>query len=144
MPENEPIRRFVPLPTQFLQEEEPSDIDEDDDEQNVEYNQPLAHFQHSAARSALTSAQDHHVQSFSSGRGISSSTFYGISQRNLNYGQSHDVVDDMPSGQTLRNFVGRHIPKNDDCSQNSYNYQEVCFKNFHNRIHSVCLGDDMQ
>lgn len=83
MPENEPIRRFVPLPTQFLQEEEPSDIDEDDDEQNAEYNQPLAHFQHSAARSALTSAQDHHVQSFSPGRGISSNTFYGISQRNL-------------------------------------------------------------
>lgn len=80
MPENEPIRRFVPLPTQFLQEEEPSDTDEDD-EQNEVYNQPLAHFQHPATR--LTSAHDHRTQPFSSGRGISSNTFYGISQRNL-------------------------------------------------------------
>ncbi|MCP9265127.1 hypothetical protein DINM_020340 [Dirofilaria immitis] len=124
MPENEPIRRFVPLPTQFLQEEEPSDID-DDDERNADYDQPLAHFQHAAAHSALTSAQDRHVQPFSSGRGISSSSFYGISQRNLNYGQNHSVVDDMPSGQTLRNFMSRSIPNNDDCSQNSYDYQEV-------------------
>ncbi|VDK81071.1 unnamed protein product [Litomosoides sigmodontis] len=121
MPENEPIRRFVPLPTQFLQEEEPSDTDEDD-EQNEEYDQPLAHFQHPTAR--LTSAHDHRTQSFSSGRGISSDTFYGISQRNLSYGQNHGVEDDM-SAQTLRSFMGRHIPKNDDCSQNSYEYQEV-------------------
>lgn len=82
MPENEPIRRFVPLPTQFLQEEEPSDIDEED-EQNAEYNQPLVHFQHPVARSTLPSTHEHHAQPFSSGRGISSSTFYGISQRNL-------------------------------------------------------------
>lgn len=82
MQENETVRRFVPLPTQFLQEEEPSDIDEND-EQNAEYNQPLAHFQHSSARASLSSAQDHDVQSFSSGRGISSNTFYGIPQRIL-------------------------------------------------------------
>lgn len=31
------------------------------------------------------------------------------------------------SGQTLRGFMGHHIAKNDDCSQNSYEYQEVCF-----------------
>uniref|UniRef100_A0A915PCL0 Uncharacterized protein n=1 Tax=Setaria digitata TaxID=48799 RepID=A0A915PCL0_9BILA len=125
MPENEPIRRFVPLPTQFLQEEEPSDVDEDDDEQDAEYNQPLAHFQHPSTRSTITSAQEHHMQAFSSGRGIPSSTFYGISQRNLNYGQSHGVTDDMPSGQTLRSFMTRPIAKNDDCSQNTYDYREV-------------------
>ncbi|VIP00350.1 Uncharacterized protein BM_BM11100 [Brugia malayi] len=48
MQENELIRWFVPLPTQFLQEEEPSDTD-DDDEQNAEYNQLLVHFQYPAA-----------------------------------------------------------------------------------------------
>lgn len=56
-----------------------------------------------------------------------------------NYGQTHGVADDMSSGQTLRNFMGRHISKNDDCPQNSYDYQEVCFTDLLENIQSLCL-----
>lgn len=46
-----------------------------------------------------------------------------------NYGQNHGVADDMSSGQSLRSFMSRHISKNDDCSQSTYDYdEEVCFK----------------
>lgn len=75
------MRQFIPLPTQFLQEEEPSDIDEED-EQDAEYNQPLAKFRRPGP-SVSTVGQDRTVQSSSAGSGISTASFYGVTQRNM-------------------------------------------------------------
>ncbi|VDN06887.1 unnamed protein product [Thelazia callipaeda] len=119
MPDSEPIRRFVPLPTQFLQEEEPSEDDDngDVDEQDFQYHQHSSHFQHSP--SCMPS--DHSKQTFTSTRGIPSNTFYGTSQRN-SYGQ---VPNEIASAHRQRNFPSRSFADVDDASEDSYHYREV-------------------